>query len=155
MVANSIGQLFEHVDLFCSWLIGILLGKIYISSHKPENSFIMKKILLLSLTVLLLLPVFAQRGPKVPGLKVGLGLPYVFGEAEEIASVTGHHKITGYPTLAVEKPIPIEVNRRNRICINPGAAYHLFHEDIKQYGVRPATGGTNLSNPDKNVLKIS
>lgn len=68
----------------------------------------------------------AQRKIKSPDLKIGVAYPFVFGN---ITKDQEYHKISGFPTLSVEKPIPIEHKRRNKFSINPGVAYYFFKEE--------------------------
>lgn len=62
-----------------------------------------------------------------PSLKVGVGYADVLDKDESISP--NYHTITGYPTLSVEKPFPIEINLKKRLSINPGLAYYYFKED--------------------------
>ena len=68
----------------------------------------------------------AQRKIKSPDLKIGVAYPYVFGNSDKDQE---YHKINGFPTISVEKPIPIEHKRRNKFSINPGVAYYFFKEE--------------------------
>jgi hypothetical protein len=61
-----------------------------------------------------------------PALKAGVGYPYILDEDESISPDV--HTLTGYPTLSVEKPFPIEIRLKKRMSINPGLAYYYFKE---------------------------
>lgn len=90
------------------------------------------KFIFASLFVLLISSqIFAQgSSPRIPDLKVGIGLPYVIGQSSrEIQSVNDNHKIFGMPTLCIEKPFPLEYKRRNSFSVNPGLAYYMFLEE--------------------------
>ncbi len=66
---------------------------------------------------------FSQR---TSDLKIGLGLPVFFGNE------SGAHKtseVIAFPTFSVEKPIPIEFQRDEKISINPGVAFFYFKEN--------------------------
>jgi hypothetical protein len=62
-----------------------------------------------------------------PELKTGVGYVYVLDE--DMSTSPDFHAITGYPTVAVEKPFPIEIKMKKRMSINPGLAYYFFKED--------------------------
>jgi hypothetical protein len=66
-----------------------------------------------------------------PSLKAGVGYSYVLDKDESIAPDV--HTITGYPTLSVEKPFPIEIRLKKRLSINPGLAYYFFKEVKESY----------------------
>lgn len=68
---------------------------------------------------------YAQKRIKSPDLKIGIGYPYVFGN---VTDVQWYHTITGFPTLSVEKPYPIQHKRKNMFSINPGISYYFFKE---------------------------
>ncbi len=68
----------------------------------------------------------AQRKIKSPDLKIGVAYPYVFANSTKEQE---YHKINGFPTISVEKPISIEHKRRNKFSINPGVAYYFFKEE--------------------------
>lgn len=93
----------------------------------------MKSILTLAILAMMsiaVIPSFAQKKIKSPDLKIGVSYPYVFGNIEKIGSnVNETNKITGFPTISVEKPFPIEHKRKNKFSINPGVAYYYFKED--------------------------
>jgi hypothetical protein len=61
-----------------------------------------------------------------PALKAGVGYPNILDEDESISPDV--HTLTGYPTLSVEKPFPIEIRLKKRMSINPGLAYYYFKE---------------------------
>lgn len=61
-----------------------------------------------------------------PALKAGIGYVHVFDIDESKSPDV--HPITGYPTLSVEKPFPIEIRLKKRLSINPGLAYNFFKE---------------------------
>lgn len=61
-----------------------------------------------------------------PAIKSGIGYSYVLDEDESVSPDI--HSITGYPTLSVEKPFPIEIRLKKRLSINPGLAYYFFKE---------------------------
>ncbi len=61
-----------------------------------------------------------------PGLKAGVGYSHVLDKNEAV--FPNYHTLTGYPTLSVEKPLPIEIRLKNRLSINPGIAYNMFNE---------------------------
>ena len=88
---------------------------------------------------------FAQKKIKSPDLKIGIGYPYAFGNINEEGSNTGEvSKITGFPSLSIEKPIPIEHKRKNMFSINPGIAYYGFQEKF-QYGTIVVGRDDNLN----------
>lgn len=61
-----------------------------------------------------------------PAIKASIGYPYVMYNDQSISP--DYHALTSFPTLAVEKPIPIEIRLKNRLTINPGIAYYYFKE---------------------------
>jgi len=82
--------------------------------------FITGLIILLALT----LSSFGQISPE---LKTGIGYVYVLDEDESISP--DYHTITGYPTISIEKPFPVEIRLKKRLSINPGLAWYLFKEE--------------------------
>lgn len=62
-----------------------------------------------------------------PAIKAGVGYMYVFDE--DPSTSPDYHTITGYPTISVEKPFPIEIRLKKRLSINPGLAYYYFKEE--------------------------
>lgn len=70
---------------------------------------------------------FSQRNPD---LKLGVGIPYAFGnvKGDQIVSVNKTHTITGFPTLSVEKPIGFGIPREQKFSINPGLSYFFFKD---------------------------
>jgi len=62
-----------------------------------------------------------------PALKTGVGYPFSLDNDQSIAPDV--HTISSYPTVMVEKPIPIEIRFKNRLSINPGLAYYFFKEN--------------------------
>lgn len=94
----------------------------------------MKSILTFAILAVLsiaVLPSFAQRKIKSPDLKIGGSYPFVFGNINKSGSnVDEKNVISGFPSLSVEKPIPIEHKRQNKFSINPGIAYYYFKEDM-------------------------
>jgi len=62
-----------------------------------------------------------------PAIKAGIGYVHVFDIDESVSP--DFHTITGYPTVSVEKPIPIEIRLKKRLSINPGLAWHFFKEE--------------------------
>jgi hypothetical protein len=61
-----------------------------------------------------------------PAIKAGIGYPYVLDEDESISPDV--HTLSGYPTVSVEKPFPVEIRLKKRMSINPGLAYYYFKE---------------------------
>lgn len=70
---------------------------------------------------------FSQR---TSDLKFGIGLPYAFGNinGEQDVNIIKIHKITGFPTLSVEKPIGFGIPKEKKYSINPGVSYFFFKE---------------------------
>jgi len=62
-----------------------------------------------------------------PALKAGVGYPYVLDKDESVSP--DFHTVSGYPTLSVEKPFPIEIRLKKRLSINPGLSYYFFKEE--------------------------
>ncbi len=83
----------------------------------------MKPLFIIFTLLLVTICSFAQISPS---LKTGLGYPYVLNNEESIGS--DFHTITGYPTVLIEKPFPIEIRLKKRMSINPGVAYYFFKE---------------------------
>ncbi len=82
------------------------------------------KIALIILSLLLLgYTVSAQISPAI---KTGIGYPYINYNDQSISP--DFHTLTSFPTLSVEKPIPIDIRLKNRLTINPGIAYYYFKE---------------------------
>jgi hypothetical protein len=48
-----------------------------------------------------------------PALKAGIGYPYILDEDESVSP--DFHTISGYPTVSVEKPFPIEIRQRKQV----------------------------------------
>ncbi len=65
---------------------------------------------------------FSQR---TSDLKIGLGLPVFLGNE---SGATETSEVNTFPTFSVEKPIPIEFQRDEKISINPGLAFFYFKE---------------------------
>jgi len=61
-----------------------------------------------------------------PALKAGIGYVHVYDIDESTSPDV--HSITGYPSVSVEKPFPIEIRLKKRMSINPGLAYNFFKE---------------------------
>lgn len=82
------------------------------------------KTAIISLTLLMLFScVSAQISPAI---KAGVGYPYILYTDESVSP--DFHTLTSYPTIAVEKPIPIEIRLKKRMTVNPGFAYYFFNE---------------------------
>ncbi len=90
---------------------------------------------------------FAQKRIKSPDLKIGIGYPYVFGN---VTDVQWYHKITGFPTLSVEKPYPIQHKRKNMYSINPGISYYFFKEH-QEWGTALVGRNFKLNHQSLNV----
>lgn len=69
------------------------------------------------------LQVFSQISPAI---KAGIGYVHVYDIDERTSPDV--HTVTGYPSLSVEKPFPIEIRLKKRMSINPGIAYNFFKE---------------------------
>jgi hypothetical protein len=76
--------------------------------------------------IALLVFAISSFGQISPALKAGVGYSFVLDKDESIAPDV--HTITGYPTLSVEKPFPIEIRLKKRLSINPGLAWYFFKE---------------------------
>lgn len=83
----------------------------------------MKFVFILLLLMAVILPSFSQISP---ALKVGIGYVHVYDIDESTSPDV--HSITGYPSVSVEKPFPIEIRLKKRMSINPGLAYNYFKE---------------------------
>jgi hypothetical protein len=79
--------------------------------------------------ILLFLLVFTAAGFSQisPDLKAGVGYVHVYDIDESVSP--DYHTITGYPTVCIEKPFPIEINLKKRLSINPGLAWYIFKEE--------------------------
>lgn len=97
---------------------------------------------------------FAQKKIKSPDLKAAIRYPYVLGNTEK---GTEHNTITGFPSLSVEKPFPIEYKRRNRFSINPGLAYYMFKDDEVKGNIYYSgeTMGTDVVGQDNKLTHHS
>lgn len=62
-----------------------------------------------------------------PAIKVGAGYVHVYDIEERTSPDV--HTVTGYPSVSVEKPFPIEIRLKKRLSINPGLAYYYFKEE--------------------------
>jgi len=78
--------------------------------------------------VLLIFLVFSITGFSQisPAIKAGIGYVHIYDIDESISPDL--HSITSFPSVSVEKPIPIEIRLKKRMSINPGLAYHFFKE---------------------------
>ena len=65
---------------------------------------------------------FSQR---TQDIKIGLGLPVFLGNE---SGATETSKVNAFPTLSIEKPIPINIQRDEKFSINPGVAFFYFKE---------------------------
>jgi len=83
----------------------------------------MKSILLAFVLLFVISNVSAQISPF---LKSGIGYPYV--NYDDVSIPPAYRTLTSFPTISVEKPIPIEIRQKNRMTINPGIAYYYFKE---------------------------
>ncbi len=100
---------------------------------------IMKFILTIVLIAGISFQGFGQRTSK---FKTGLGYPLFLGNEDGETSTS---KVGALPTFTIEKPIPIEIQRDERISINPGLAFFYFSEDEK----------LALSTKDLNHLSVN
>lgn len=88
---------------------------------KNKTSF-MKYILTFFILSIISFQCFPQRSNDLKG---GIGYPYVFGNENEDQNV---HKITGFPTISVEKPFGFGLPKEQEWSINPGVSYYFFKE---------------------------
>lgn len=91
--------------------------------------------------ILLSVLTFQSFGQRTSNLKAGIGLPIFLGN---ISGETEISKVTSLPTFSVEKPIAIEIQRQEKICINPGVAFFYFKE--KEYFSNSLTMSTKNLN---------
>jgi hypothetical protein len=109
-------------------------------------------ILLILIFSVLTIQSSAQRKLKSPDLKAGISYPYVFGNTENNLE---HNKITGFPSLSIEKPFAIEYKRRNRFSINPGLAYYFFKEDEVKGNILYSGGGSTGNDVVSQDIKLN
>ena len=83
----------------------------------------MKHLFAIFLLTVFSLQSFSQR---TSDLKLGIGLPVFLGNT---SGATETSEVSAFPTLSVEKPIPIEIQRDEKISINPGIAFFYFKEN--------------------------
>lgn len=76
--------------------------------------------------VLLITLSFQSFSQRTPDLKIGVGLPVFLGNE---SGATETSEVKSFPTFSVEKPIPIEFQRDEKISINPGVAFFYFKEN--------------------------
>ena len=55
---------------------------------------------------------FQSFGQKTSTVKVGLGLPVFLGNED---GEDGMNKVNAFPTLSIEKPIPVKIHREEKI----------------------------------------
>ena len=92
--------------------------------------------------IILTIFTFQSYGQKTSKLKVGLGLPVFLGNED---SGTELNKVSAFPTISVEKPIPVKIKRDEKISFNPGVAFFYFKEK-EEWGNEDAGGSKNLNN---------
>ena len=92
--------------------------------------------------IILTIFTFQSYGQKTPKLKVGLGLPVFLGNED---GEDGMNKVSAFPTLSVEKPIPVKIKRDEKISFNPGVAFFYFKEK-EEWENENAGGSKNLNN---------
>ena len=79
------------------------------------------------LSALLIFALTAEINAQIsPALKTGIGYPYILYADKHVSP--DFHTLASYPTVFIEKPIPIEIRLKNRLTINPGIAYYFFSE---------------------------
>ena len=91
--------------------------------------------------LILTLFTFQSFGQKAEKIKVGLGLPIFLGNEESEMEL---NKVNAFPTISVEKPIPIKINRDEKISFNPGVAFFYFKEK-EEWGNEDVGGSKNLN----------
>ena len=63
-----------------------------------------------------------------PFLKIGGSYPGLVYNDESIPP--DYHTLKVYPSVSVEKPIPVKINLKNRLSINPGLDYYFFKQSL-------------------------
>ncbi len=103
----------------------------------------MKILVAVILLSLLFFQGFSQRNPDI---KVGLGMPFLLGNT----TGTEANKVSGFPNICLEKPIPILIDRDEKISFTPGASFFYFKEK-EESGVASAGHSSKLNHTSLNV----
>ena len=94
----------------------------------------MRYLILIIILTLFAFEAFSQRTNL---FKIGLGYPLITGvESDAAEQVT----VTSFPMVSFEMPIPFEINRDDKVTLNPGVSlFYLKDEEVRNY---TNTGGT-------------
>lgn len=87
---------------------------------------------------------FSQRNPD---LKVGLGMPFFLGNT---SGDFDYNKVSGFPNVWLEKPIPIKINRDEKVSITPGVSFMYLKEKESVYGNETVAQTSNLNHYSLN-----
>jgi len=82
----------------------------------------MKNLLTVIALTLLCFQGYSQRNPD---MKIGIGMPFFLGNKSGETEIS---KLNAFPTVSLEKPIPIHVQGDEKISFTPGASFFVFRE---------------------------